>query len=101
MIDDTAGVVRLSGKLLCASVAETETVKKNLPEHMRLTLEEPGCLSFKVSQTEDDPLIWNVEESFINASAFQHHQKRTRASAWWDATANITRSYNVTGLEPS
>ena len=97
---DAASIVRLSGKLLCASLKDVEVVKVSLPEHIRLTLAESGCLSFKVWQT-DDPLVWGVEESFINTSAFSHHQKRTRASAWWTATSAIPRSYEITGLEPS
>lgn len=58
--DDSAGkhptMVRLSGFLRCASVAEVEIVQRHLPEHMRLTRAEPGCISFEVSQT-DDPLV--------------------------------------------
>lgn len=91
--------VRLSGKLLCASIEDVEIVKDHLPEHIRLTLEEAGCLSFEVWQT-DDPLIWGVEERFTDASAFSYHQQRTRASAWWTATAAIPRSYEVTKVAP-
>lgn len=89
--------VRLSGKLLCASMEDAKVVKDHLPEHVRLTMEETGCLSFRVWQT-DDPLIWGVEETFIDAAAFSHHQLRTRASAWWTATATIPRDYEITGL---
>lgn len=55
------GAVRLSGFLRCASMEDVELVVRHLPEHIRLTRAEPGCLSFEVSQT-DDPLIWRVEE---------------------------------------
>ena len=95
--DDATGPVRLSGKLICSCLMDVEVIKANLPEHVRLSLQEPGCLSFKVWQT-DDQLVWGVEESFIDPSAFAHHQQRTRASAWWAATAEIPRSYTITGL---
>ena len=93
---DAEKVVRLTGKLICANMEEVKTVKDSLAEHIRLTLAETGCLSFRVWQT-DDPLIWGVEESFADPAAFSHHQQRTRASAWWTATAAILRSYEITG----
>lgn len=89
--------VHLSGKLICASMEDVEVIKDHLPEHVRLTLEEAGCLSFEVLQT-GDPLIWTVDERFTDAAAFTHHQQRTRASAWWTATAAIPRSYEITGI---
>lgn len=99
--DDAAGkpptMVRLSGLLRCASVAEVETVQRHLPEHMHLTRAEPGCISFEVSQT-DDPLVWRVEELFADQAAFDFHQQRTRASEWFTATAAIVREYEIVGL---
>ena len=63
---------------------------RRLPEHVRLTRAEPGCLSFEVTPT-DDPLAWRVEERFTDRAAFDAHQRRTRASAWGAATAAIRR----------
>ncbi len=88
--------VRLSGRLICASPDEAETVRRHLPEHLRLTLAEPGCLAFSVRET-GDPMVWQVEEHFADRPAFQAHQARTRASAWGRATAAIRRDYAVTG----
>ncbi len=93
--DDRTGVVRLSGRLLCASAEEADVVRRHLPEHVRLTRAEPGCLSFEVTPT-DDPLTWRVEERFTDRAAFDAHQRRTRASAWGAATAAIRRDYEVT-----
>lgn len=56
-----AGAVRLRGFLRCLSKHDVDLVRRHLPEHLRLTREEPGCISFEVSET-DDPLIWRVEE---------------------------------------
>jgi quinol monooxygenase YgiN len=97
-VNQRVGAVRLSGKLICATLHEVEVVRRHLPEHIRLTKAESGCVSFDVSQT-DDPLIWCVEECFLDREAFEAHQNRTRASAWWTATAEIPRQYEVSGLD--
>lgn len=90
--------VHLSGRLVCADAAQAALVREYLPGHVRLTLEEPGCLSFAVSETAD-PLVWSVEEAFVDRAAFAAHQARTRASRWWEATAAIARDFTVSGLD--
>lgn len=90
--------VRLTGRLVCRNASDIELVQTHLAEHVRLTRTEPGCVSFEVFQSED-PLIWDVEECFLDKEAYEFHQKRTRASLWWAATAGIPRDYTVTGLE--
>lgn len=60
-MNNKAGAVRLRGFLRCLSTDDIELVRRHLPEHLRLTRAEPGCISFEVSET-DDPLIWEVEE---------------------------------------
>ena len=96
-MNDQAGAVRLSGFLRCLSKDDVELVRRRLPEHLRLTREEPGCLSFEVSET-DDPLIWQVEELFADRAAFDFHQERTRASERFRATSAIPRDYEITTL---
>lgn len=91
------GAVRLSGFLRCASGEDIQLVETHLPEHLRLTRAEPGCISFDVTQT-DDPLIWRVEELFVDRAAFDFHQQRARASEWFAATSAIPRDYEVTTL---
>lgn len=95
-----AAVVRLSGFLLCASREDVDIVRQHLPEHIRLTKAEPGCISFEVTQT-DDPLVWRVEERFADGDAFARHQSRTRASTWGEATSAIRREYQIFGLDQS
>lgn len=97
-MESVKGRVRLTGFLYCASEAEAETVKRHLPEHIRLTRSEPGCISFEVSQTEN-PLAWRVEELFVDSAAFEFHQRRTRASGWFEATSAIRRDYEIFGYE--
>ena len=91
------GLVRLSGRLICRTAKEVETVRVQLPEHIRLTRAEAGCVSFDVFQS-DDPLVWTVEECFLDNAAFVYHQQRTHASKWWSATAEIPREFEICGL---
>jgi quinol monooxygenase YgiN len=88
------GAVRLSGKLICASQEEAALVATHLPEHIRLTRLEPGCLSFEVAQT-DDSMIWRVEELFFDRPAFDAHQNRAKGSIWGAATKAIRREYQI------
>ena len=97
-VNSNTGRVRLMGRLICGSVGDVEAVQTHLPEHIRLTTAEPGCISFTMFQS-DDPLIWHVEECFFDKEAFEFHQQRTRASSWWTATASIPRDYEIAGLE--
>lgn len=90
--------VRLTGRLICGSARDVEIVRTHLPEHVRLTIAEPGCISFNVFQS-DDPMVWHVEECFSDKEAFEYHQRRTRASEWWSATTEIPRDYRVSELE--
>ena len=86
--------IRLTGRLICANADQAARVARALPDHLRLTGAEPGRLSFAVTQT-DDPLIWHVDELFIDRAAFDAHQARTRASDWFRATAEIQRDYGI------
>ena len=96
MSDNDASQVHLHGHLICTTPDELATVETYLPEHIRLTRAEPGCLSFEVTQT-DDPMVWRVAEGFTDRAAFEAHQRRVKASDWGRATAGIRRAYEVTG----
>lgn len=88
--------VALTGRLICTTAAEAARVRAHLPEHIRLTRAEPGCLRFDVVETAD-PLVWQVDETFADRAAFDAHQARTRASRWAQETAGIARDFRVTG----
>lgn len=90
-------MVRLRGQLICISEAEVQAVRQHLPEHIRLTRAEPGCLVFDVSQT-DDPMVWEVMEAFRDRASFDAHQARTRDSAWFAATRGILRDFKMEEL---
>lgn len=92
--DPVPGAVALTGRLLCADLAEAAAVREHLPEHIALTLAEPGCLRFAVEPTQD-PLVWTVAELFADQAAFDAHQARVRSSRWFEATSAISRDYTV------
>ncbi len=87
-------MIRLTGQLICQTMQQAETVAQHLPDHIRLSRAEVGCISFNVQPT-DNPLVWQVDETFTDQAAFDLHQQRTRASAWWTVTAAITREFKV------
>ena len=90
--------VTLEGFLKCQTIEQSRIVSKALPEHIRLTLAEPGCLRFEVTETED-PLVWRVSEAFTDAAAFEAHQTRAASSDWARLTKDIARDYQITGLQ--
>ncbi len=90
-------MIRLTGQLICADTQEAAIITTHLPDHISLSRAEAGCLQFDVTQT-DDPLIWQVEETFTDQAAFDLHLQRTRASAWWTATAAVRREFRVLGV---
>lgn len=71
-------------------------VRAALPAHIALTRAEPGCLSFQVVEDRNHPGRFNVSERFIDRTAFDAHQTRTKASDWAQITAGIPREYSIT-----
>jgi quinol monooxygenase YgiN len=90
-------MIRLSGRLVCLTEAERAAVLLHRPTHVAATQAEPGCLSFRIDDT-DDPLIFDVTESFRDRAAFDAHQTRTRDSVWFAATRGILRDFRVEEL---
>ncbi|TGD45100.1 antibiotic biosynthesis monooxygenase [Pseudotabrizicola sediminis] len=90
-------MIRLKGYLICMSQDEVLAVRGHLPDHIRLSRAEPGCLSFDVSET-DDPMVWDVQETFRTRADFDAHQARTRQSRWFEATRHILRDFRVEDL---
>ncbi len=90
-------MIRLRGHLICTTQAEAQIVRTHVAEHIRLSRAEPGCLTFEITQT-DDPMVWEVMESFRTRADFYAHQTRTRASQWFAATSGILRDFRVEEL---
>ena len=88
-------MVKLSGQLICVSEQELNIIIKFLPEHIKLTRQEEGCVSFEVKQTPN-PLIWDVHEVFENRQSFEKHQRRISGSVWGIKTQHIQRLYEIT-----
>jgi quinol monooxygenase YgiN len=87
-------MIRVTGTLTCSTADEAAIVQRLLPEHIRLSRAEPGCLTFNVDPTED-PLVWRLDESFVDKDAFRAHGERMRSSAWFAATAGLARNFAV------
>ena len=88
-------MIRVTGQLICATAEDAALVTTLLPEHIRLSRDERGCLSFSVTQS-NDPLVWHLDETFIDRTAFKAHQTRTRASEWFRATSHLGRNFLIT-----
>lgn len=86
--------VYLTGYLRCDTADQAAKVQAALPEHIRLTREEPGCLTFDVTPT-DDPLVWYVSESFVDRAAFDAHTARAKASDWGRESQGIPRDFQI------
>ena len=87
-------MIRLRGQLICLTEDEAQLVRLHLPLHLALTRAEPGCLTFAVDATED-PMVWEVIETFRDRASFDAHQTRTRDSAWFAATRGILRNFRL------
>ncbi len=72
-----------------------DEVKTALPEHIRLTRLEKGCISFNVSPDPHTSGRFNVAETFACRADFDQHQNRTKNSDWARITTGIPRSYSI------
>ena len=88
--------ISLSGFLLCRSLEEADRVSELLPEHIRLTRAEAGCLRFEVFRSQSDPVRFAVREVFRDRAAFEAHQARAASTVWAKATKGIPRDYKIT-----
>lgn len=87
--------VILKGYLLVPE-HDLDVVKEELPRHIELTRNEPGCIAFEVNQDEDNQCRFNVYEEFVDRAAFEAHQERVRQSSWGIETKSAERNYTIT-----
>ena len=87
--------VSLSGFLICRTLEEADRVSQLLPDHIRLTRAEPGCLRFEVLRSHSDPTRFAVLETYSDREAFEAHQTRAAATIWARATKGIPRDYEI------
>ena len=90
--------VILQGYILVPD-SDLEDVEAALPEHIRLTQQEAGCLVFEVARDETKPNRFNVFEEFVDRDAFDRHQQRVQESRWGKITVNVSRHYEISGLD--
>ncbi len=88
--------IRLTGHVEVPP-ARWDAVLAALPEHIRLSQAEPGCLQFLVV-----PLVaagrLEVDETFRDRAAFDAHQARLAGTGWARATTGLVRHYQVAEL---
>ncbi len=89
--------VILQGHILVPDNA-LETVTQALATHKELTLAEPGCIVFRVSQSTLQPNRFEVYEEFTSRESFEAHQQRVKAAEWGKISKNVTRHYQVTDV---
>ena len=74
---------------------EVGIVLAHLDEHVRLSRAEPGCLTFALRQSDDDPCLFDLDETYEDRAALDAHRARTQASAWGRATRDMRRDIVV------
>lgn len=94
-----APMVALNGRLICQDAGQMLTALTLLPEHVRLSRQEKGCLRFDMWQDED-PLVWHLAELFVNDEAYGAHQARTQSSEWGRASITLGREFRRAHVEP-
>lgn len=88
----------LEGYIIVPST-DLAMVQDALPDHIRLTRAEPGCIIFEVKQSSADLNRFHVYEEFTDRDAFDAHQVRTRNSYWAQVTESAERHYTLSVLE--
>ena len=86
--------VTLQGYVI-APKSDLSGVLQALPEHIRLTRAEPGCIVFRVEQDTTNPLRFSVYEEFESRAAFEAHQARIVGTNWEKASKNLTKFYEL------
>lgn len=76
-----------------------DEISAALPEHIRLTRLETGCIRFEVRADPHHAGRFNVTESFASRADFDQHQNRTKSSEWAHITDDIPRSYSIDEID--
>ena len=68
------GKVKLSGYIVVPK-DDLDLVLSELPNHIDLTRQEVGCISFDVRQSHSEPCRFDVDEEFRSREAFEHRKR--------------------------
>lgn len=88
------GKITLQGHLLVPA-DQVGAVSEALVTHKELTLQEPGCIVFKVEQRADNLQIFDVYEEYADQASFDAHKARIASSDWGKVTKDVKRHYEV------
>ena len=75
--------------------SDLAAVATELPRHIELTRQEPGCLVFEVVQDGLNKNTFTVYEEFTGNDSFAFHQERIKGSSWALATVRVERHYQL------
>ena len=64
-----------------------------LNDHIAASRSEPGNLKFDITQDDQNPAIFHLDEEFEDAAAFAYHQERGGASPWGGASKHLVRDF--------
>ena len=87
------GNVVLTGYVIIRE-EDFDAISQAMPEHIRSTLAEPGCLDFKLTQDKNDLLRFSVYEEFTDQKALEHHQARSKEGEWHKVTKHMQRHFS-------
>ena len=87
-------MIRLTGTLTCVTSDDLAILQTYLPDHMRLSRAELGCIRFDVTQSPDQ-MIWLLDETYVDRAAFEAHQTRNRASICWARSQTLVRDFKL------
>ena len=76
--------------------ADMPVIQKELPAHIELTRQEAGCLSFEITQDENNQNKFHLYEEFASPEAFEAHRERAGAATWGQVSQNVERHFEVT-----
>jgi nucleoside-diphosphate-sugar epimerase/quinol monooxygenase YgiN len=97
MQSGAAGEMWLAGHIDVAEKHLALTLKL-LPDHIKASRAEAGCLRFDVVQDTNIPTRLHVVEGFRSVKDFDIHQIRSQSSPWFDAARFFTRDYVTSGV---
>ncbi|MCX7888253.1 MAG: antibiotic biosynthesis monooxygenase [Rhodobacteraceae bacterium] len=95
-------IVTLTGFLVARSLDEADRISVLVPDYVRETLAEPGCLTCEVWRSRADPVRFALREVYAGQGAFEAHRSRIEGRPWGKATANVPSDLRITeGLAPA
>ena len=57
--------------------------------------QDPGCLSYNLHQSLDDPAVFVFYETWESAALLEEHGKSKHLLAWRDKAPHLTASFDV------